>query len=88
MTKLDLSTKKILVTGGAGFLGQQVIGQLVALGAKSANITIPRSADCDLRVLENCHAAVKNQDVIVHMAAHVGGIGLNQIKPAELFYDN
>lgn len=88
MTNLDLSTKRILVTGGAGFLGQQVISQLLAAGANRANITIPRSADCDLRVLENCHTAVKSQDVIVHLAAHVGGIGLNQVKPAELFYDN
>jgi GDP-L-fucose synthase len=88
MTTLDLSTKRILVTGGAGFLGQQVIKQLQAQGANPDKITVPRSADCDLRVLENCHHAVKNQDVIVHLAAHVGGIGLNQLKPAELFYDN
>ncbi|WP_373544525.1 GDP-L-fucose synthase family protein [Chamaesiphon sp.] len=88
MTNLDLSTQRILVTGGAGFLGQQVISQLLAAGANRANITVPRSADCDLRVLENCHTAVKSQDVIVHLAAHVGGIGLNQVKPAELFYDN
>ena len=88
MTSLDLSNKRILVTGGAGFLGQQVIAQLCARGANLANITVPRSQDCDLRVLENCHKAVKGQDVIVHLAAHVGGIGLNQIKPAELFYDN
>jgi GDP-L-fucose synthase len=88
MTKLDLSTKRILVTGGAGFLGQQVIAKLCAEGANPANITVPRSIDCDLRVLENCHKAVEKQDLIVHLAAHVGGIGLNQIKPAELFYDN
>jgi GDP-L-fucose synthase len=88
MTSLDLSNKRILVTGGAGFLGQQVITQLCDRGANLANITVPRSQDCDLRVLENCHKAVKGQDVIVHLAAHVGGIGLNQIKPAELFYDN
>jgi GDP-L-fucose synthase len=88
MTNTDLSNKRILVTGGAGFLGQQVIAQLCDRGAKAANITVPRSADCDLRVLENCHKAVKDIDLIVHLAAHVGGIGLNQIKPAELFYDN
>ncbi len=88
MTNIDLSTKRILVTGGAGFLGQQVIAQLCAQGANPDNITVPRSIDCDLRVLENCHQAVKEQDTIVHLAAHVGGIGLNQLKPAELFYDN
>jgi GDP-L-fucose synthase len=85
---MDLSTKRILVTGGAGFLGQQVVAQLVNQGANPDKITIPRSRDCDLRVLENCQRAVQHQDIIVHLAAHVGGIGLNQQKPAELFYDN
>jgi GDP-L-fucose synthase len=85
---LDLSNKRILVTGGAGFLGRQVIEQLCEAGAKLEKITIPRSRDCDLRVLENCQRAVAQQDIIVHLAAHVGGIGLNREKPAELFYDN
>ena len=88
MTTMDLSTKRILVTGGAGFLGQQVVAQLVEQGADPEKISIPRSRDCDLRVLENCQRAVQHQDVVVHLAAHVGGIGLNQQKPAELFYDN
>jgi GDP-L-fucose synthase len=88
MTNLDLSTQRILVTGGAGFLGQQVISQLQTRGARLDNITVTRSVDCDLRVLENCHRAVQDRDIIVHLAAHVGGIGLNQLKPAELFYDN
>jgi GDP-L-fucose synthase len=85
---LDLSNKRILVTGGAGFLGRQVIEQLCEAGAKLEKITVPRSRDCDLRVLENCQRAVAQQDIIVHLAAHVGGIGLNREKPAELFYDN
>ncbi|MDJ0713685.1 MAG: GDP-L-fucose synthase [Prochloraceae cyanobacterium] len=85
---LDLSEKKFLVTGGAGFLGKQVVEQLEKAGAKSENITVPRSRDCDLRVLESCQKAVIGIDIIVHLAAHVGGIGLNREKPAELFYDN
>lgn len=84
----DLTNKKILVTGGNGFLGREVIAQLVTSGANPALITIPRSRDCDLRVLANCEQAVQNQDIIIHLAAHVGGIGLNRAKPAELFYDN
>ncbi|HAC63444.1 MAG TPA: GDP-fucose synthetase [Cyanothece sp. UBA12306] len=85
---LDLSNKRILVTGGAGFLGKQVVQQLLEAGAKADKITIPRSRDWDLRILENCQKAVVQQDIIIHLAAHVGGIGLNKEKPAELFYDN
>jgi GDP-L-fucose synthase len=85
---IDLSTKRILVTGGGGFLGRQVVAQLQKAGADPQNITVPRSRDCDLRVMKNCQQAATGQDIIVHLAAHVGGIGLNQVKPAELFYDN
>jgi GDP-L-fucose synthase len=85
---LNLSDKRILVTGGAGFLGKQVIEQLKEAGANPDKITVPRSRDSDLRSLENCQKAVANQDVVIHLAAHVGGIGLNREKPAELFYDN
>jgi GDP-L-fucose synthase len=88
MTQLDFSTQKILVTGGAGFLGKQVIAQLLNAGANLDNISVPRSKTCDLRRLEHCEAAVAGQDLVIHLAAHVGGIGLNREKPAELFYDN
>lgn len=88
MTSLDLSNKRILVTGGAGFLGRQVIDQLVKAGADANKIAVTRSRDCDLRIMENCKSAANQQDIIIHLAAHVGGIGLNQLKPAELFYDN
>ena len=88
MTALDLANKRILVTGGAGFLGRQVIDQLCRNGANSEKITVTRSHDCDLRVWENCQRAADQQDIIIHLAAHVGGIGLNREKPGELFYDN
>jgi GDP-L-fucose synthase len=83
-----LSNKRIVVTGGAGFLGKQVVDQLRQAGAEPQKITVPRSRDQDLRRWENCQAVVKEQDIIIHLAAHVGGIGLNREKPAELFYDN
>lgn len=87
-TALDFSNKRILVTGGAGFLGRQVIDQLYKAGANPEKITVVRSRDCDLRQMEACKRAADQQDVIIHLAAHVGGIGLNREKPAELFYDN
>jgi GDP-L-fucose synthase len=80
--------QKILVTGGAGFLGKRVIAQLVAAGANPDLITVPRSKDHDLRSQSICEQVVQGQDLIIHLAAHVGGIGLNREKPAELFYDN
>ncbi|BAY85750.1 3-beta hydroxysteroid dehydrogenase/isomerase [Calothrix parasitica NIES-267] len=88
MSALDLKNKRILVTGGAGFLGRQVVDQLIKAGAEADKITVPRSRDYDLTVMENCKRAVDQQDVVIHLAAHVGGIGLNREKPAELFYDN
>lgn len=88
MTDLDFSNKRILVTGGAGFLGRQVIDRLVKAGADANKIAVTRSRNCDLRVMENCKRAADQQDIIIHLAAHVGGIGLNREKPAELFYDN
>jgi len=85
---LDLNNKRIVVTGGAGFLGRQVIDQLCAAGAQREKITVPRSRDQDLRDFQNCQTVAADQDIIIHLAAHVGGIGLNREKPAELFYDN
>ena len=88
MASLDLTNKRILVTGGAGFLGRQVVDQLVQAGAQREKITVTRSREYDLRSLEACQRAVEQQDIVIHLAAHVGGIGLNREKPAELFYDN
>jgi len=85
---MSFQNQRILVTGGAGFLGRQVIAQLCQAGADPAKITVPRSSQCDLRQLEHCQRAVDQQDIVIHLAAHVGGIGLNREKPAELFYDN
>lgn len=80
--------KKFLVTGGAGFLGNFVIKKLISRGVPKKNIFIPRSKNLDLRKWENCQEAVKNKDIVIHLAAKVGGIGYNREKPGEMFYDN
>lgn len=80
--------KKVLLTGGAGFLGKEVACRLTKAGVAPEDIRIPRSRDADLRKWENCREAVRDIDLVIHLAARVGGIGFNQNFPAELFYDN
>jgi GDP-L-fucose synthase len=80
--------KQILLTGGAGFLGSHITDELLMQGVNKSQIFIPRSKDLDLRKWENCVKAVKDRDIIIHLAAKVGGIGFNQKYPGELFFDN
>jgi GDP-L-fucose synthase len=83
-----LSNKKILVTGGAGFLGTHLVTQLKDKVENPSQIIVPRSKDLDLRDWDNCMNVLDDIDIVVHLAAKVGGIGYNQTHPAELFYDN
>lgn len=84
----NLKSAKILLTGGRGFLGSYVYDELLRLGLNQANIYRPSSKEFDLRKAKAAEKVVKNMDVVLHLAAKVGGIGFNQKHPAELFYDN
>ncbi|MEK7079569.1 MAG: GDP-L-fucose synthase [Patescibacteria group bacterium] len=80
--------KRILLTGGAGFVGQHVLRELIKQGAKKEYISIPRSNSNDLRTIDECIKQTKDVDIVIHLAGHVGGIGYNRENPGFLFYDN
>ena len=84
----DLTSARILLTGAHGFLGGYVYEQLVAHGAKKSHVRTPSIEELDLRITDNCIKAVRDIDLVIHLAATVGGIGYNSAYPADLFYDN
>lgn len=85
---INLKKKNILVTGGNGFLGSFVVSNLKERGCR--NIFIPSSKDYDLVQMESVRKIYKDArpDIVIHLAAKVGGIMANQDNPAKFFYDN
>ena len=83
---MDWSGKKVLVTGGNGFLGSHVVNELKNLNVK--DVFTPASKDYDLRNRTDCKKVVKDIDVVFHLASTSGGIMFFKERPAEAFYDN
>jgi GDP-L-fucose synthase len=84
------SGKRVMVTGGAGFLGKSVVARLKAAGVQKDDIFVPRSKDYDLRTAEGVGDALADGEpqVVIHLAAVVGGIGANRENPGRFFYEN
>lgn len=85
---LSWADQRVVVTGGAGFLGRHIVARLRAAGCR--DIWVPRQADYDLRQaahIRRLYAEARPQ-LVIHAAGHVGGIGANRAYPAEFFYDN
>lgn len=85
---INLKSRKILLTGGNGFVGKHVYKELLLKGVNKKNIIVPRSSKYDLRDLKTCLKLTKNIDIVIHLAGNVGGIGYNRDFPGTLFYDN
>lgn len=85
---MGLSGKKVLVTGGNGFLGRYVVNGLIKSGVR--DIIAPRRHECDLTRESNVEKLIgeTRPDIIIHLAAVVGGIGANQAQPGKFLYDN
>src|SRR3954464_4114127 len=86
--EIDWSKERIVVTGGAGFLGGFVLEELRRRGA--ANIVVPRTRDYDLVEIDAVRKLYRDArpTVLIHLAAKVGGIGANRDNPGKFFYDN
>jgi len=85
---ISIKNSKIIITGGRGFLGRQVIEAFVKAGASRKKIIQLGRKDYDLRKFSDCKKAVTGADLVVHLAANFDGLKYNTEHAAEVFYDN
>lgn len=87
---MNLKDKKIIVTGGSGFLGSHVVEKLMERGCLKENIFIPRSKEYNLTIETEVQRMYDNfkADIVIHIAADIGGIGYSKTYPASQFYNN
>jgi GDP-L-fucose synthase len=85
---MDLQHKRIIVTGGSGFLGQHLVARLERSGCQ--HVFVPRSKEYDLTREGDIHRLLSKHrpDVVIHLAALVGGIGANRLNPGSFLYQN
>ncbi|HEX6739780.1 MAG TPA: NAD-dependent epimerase/dehydratase family protein, partial [Vicinamibacteria bacterium] len=85
---MSLRGKRIVITGGSGFLGSHVVEELRSHAP--AELVVPRRRDYDLVHRESCRRLLQEArpDVVIHLAARVGGIGANRENPGSFFFDN
>lgn len=83
-----LKNKKIVVTGGAGFVGSHLVDNLIKIRTVNPkNIFVPRSKDLDLRIFANAKKALRGSDVVLNLACDVGGSGYSRLHPATQCYN-
>lgn len=86
---INLKENKILITGVYGFLGRHLLKNLLEKRqVPKENLFLPTIEELDFRKWEDCERAVAEKDIVIHLAAVVGGIGLNRAIPGEMFYQN